>query len=129
MPKNRHKHALFIIFGPKGGTLGPTLGHFSAHLGIIFAARFPGPFSELLSSRGPAAVVRRLGGGIPSDIPGKGVGRKSHTPSGQSRTGAADILRASPPAAGPHLQLGVYRSMKTIKHIEQLLSLDAVFMI
>ena len=42
----------------------------------------------------------QAGGGIPSDIPGKGSGRKSHTPSGQSRTGAAD-LRASPPAAGP----------------------------
>ena len=45
-------------------------------------------------------MVCRLGGGIPSDIPGKGSGRKSHTPSGQSRIGGAD-LRASPLAFGP----------------------------
>ena len=29
--------------------------------------------------RGPAAVVRRMGGGIPLDIPGEGIERKFHT--------------------------------------------------
>ena len=32
---------------------------------------------------GPAAVVCWLGGGIPLGIPGKGIGRKFHTPSGR----------------------------------------------
>ena len=54
---------------------------------IIFAARFPGPFPELLGgcqallgNPGAGGSGVQDGGGIPSDIPGEGIGRRFHTP-------------------------------------------------
>ena len=48
-------------------------------LGFFFKSGF-GDVARCRASEGPAAVVRRMGGGIPLDIPGEGIERKFHTP-------------------------------------------------
>ena len=48
-------------------------------LGFFFKSVF-GDVARCRASEGPAAVVRRMGGGIPLDIPGEGIERKFHTP-------------------------------------------------
>ena len=63
-------------------------------LGFFFKSGF-GDVGRCRASEGPAAVVRRMGGGIPLDIPGEGIERKFHTPAAGLRPGAAD-LKASP---------------------------------
>ena len=44
--------------------------------------------------------------GIPSGIPGEGIGRRCHTPCGQSRTGAADLKALPLPPAPLSLLAG-----------------------
>ena len=68
-------------------------------LGFFFKSGF-GDVGRCRASEGPAAVVRRMGGGIPLDIPGEGIERKFHTPAAGLRPGAADLL-ATATAADP----------------------------
>jgi len=49
-------------------------------LGFFFKSVF-GDVARCRALEGPAAVVGRMGGGIPLDIPGEGIERKFHTPS------------------------------------------------
>ena len=66
-------------------------------LGFFFKSGF-GDVARCRASEGPAAVVRRMGGGIPLDIPGEGIERKFHTPSAL-RGGFKRLQR---PAVDPH---------------------------
>jgi len=52
--------------------------------GFFFKSGF-GDVARCRASEGPAAVVRRMGGGIPLDIPGEGIERKFHTPGAMAR--------------------------------------------
>ena len=79
-------------------------------LGFFFKSVF-GDVARCRASEGPAAVVRRMGGGIPLDIPGEGIERKFHTPAAGLRPGAADLTCSSATAADPNAQVVNLASM------------------
>ena len=80
-------------------------------VGALLASLFPGPFPRpvfgavgVLSGlsgccravQGPAAVVLWVGGGFLRRSLVRTLGRELHTPSGQFRTGAADLKGFAP---------------------------------
>ena len=89
-----------LLWAPFGNLiLGKMIVFWRLFFGFFFKSGF-GDVGRCRASEEPAAVVRRMGGGIPLDIPGEGIERKFHTPAAGLRPGAADLYAfgALPPA-------------------------------